>query len=101
NDSGSNEKDSLPTSPSARHQPHRSTVHPDTRLVRACELPRAARRELWPAPPEVLRRRHVRREAEGLTGRAGLSRRRGGGPRAEAHPCAETRRLTRAGAEAS
>src|SRR5689334_23164388 len=47
----------------AWHQPHRPTLHPHIRMVRAHGLLQASEWQLRTAPSQVLRRIHVRRQA--------------------------------------
>src|SRR4029077_18730294 len=55
------------------HQPHRPTLHPHVRMVRAHRFLQASGRQLRAAPSPVLRRLHVRRQAPCPSRRARLS----------------------------
>src|SRR5207245_3069274 len=66
------EQESHPTNSPARYQPHRPTIHPDARLVRAGRLLQAPGRQLRTAAPQVLRRRGPWRQAPGAARGAGV-----------------------------
>src|SRR5207237_3017800 len=72
------EQESHPTNSPTRYQPHRPTIHPDARLVRAGRLLQAAGRQLCAAAPQVLRRRAPWRSATGATGGEAVPRHRAG-----------------------
>src|SRR5262249_13472674 len=57
--------ETLPSAPHPTpwHHPHRSTLDPHPRVVRPQPVPRAPQRHVWSAPPEILRRPHVRGKA--------------------------------------